>query len=375
MLISHTHERLYMTDLSAENYNKDAHDLLEKALYMLQDGVVIINRRRTIVYINKAGQHILEKQLDRLPQPGEDFMSTITPGRKEEVGTYIDHAFCNKTTIYELNYPFKNDDTWFEFGFYPMPGENGFITHVCIRGRNITDRVLLERTLEKQRKAQKNSIIKATLDAQEKERSEIGRELHDNVNQVLTTVKLYNEICLTEEKVNKAMLQKSVQQINYCIETIRSLSKTLASPRVEEMGLKETIRELVDTFNNTRKVNINYYCYGIKDDRISQDMQTCIYRIAQEQLTNIIKYANASVVDVLLVATSTNLALRIQDNGNGFDLSQKRKGVGITNMISRAESLGGLLEFETSPGNGCSLMVELPIPPASEEEGSAQGLH
>ena len=106
---------------------------------------------------------------------------------------FIDRAFCNETSVFEIHYPQSGKDDWFELGFYPMPEENGIVTHVCVRAKNITDKKLLEKKIDKQRKEQKNLLIKATFDAQEKQRTEIGRELHDNVNQVLTTVKLYNE--------------------------------------------------------------------------------------------------------------------------------------------------------------------------------------
>jgi signal transduction histidine kinase len=246
-------------------------------------------------------------------------------------------------------------------GYYPMPDDSGFVTHVCIRGKDITQQVLLEKELENEREKSRIRLIKATLDAQEKQRSEIGRELHDNVNQVLTTVKLYNELCLTEEYTNKNLLLRSVQQVNHCIETIRSLSKTLSSPRIEESDVKETIRELVDEINATRRVDAHYFTYGVQQEKISQDLLTALYRIAQEQLTNVLKYAKASRVDVMLVSTSTHIALKIQDDGQGFDMEEKRKGVGITNMISRTETLGGTIDLTSSPGKGCSLMVEFPL--------------
>ena len=74
-----------------------------------------------------------------------------------------------------------------------------------------------------------------------------------------------------------------------------------------------------------------------------------------------LKYANASVVDVMLVGTGNSIALRIQDDGVGFDPKQRRAGVGITNMISRSETLGGTIELVSAPGEGCSLMAEFPL--------------
>jgi signal transduction histidine kinase len=288
-------------------------------------------------------------------------MDFVNPERVEKSKVFIADALCNRSSTLIINYPQSGVDTWYELGYYPMPDESGLVTHVCVRGKNVTEQVKLERELENERKKLKNRLIKATLDAQEKQRSEIGRELHDNVNQVLTTIKLYNELCLTEEKTNKKLLLRSVQQVNYCIETLRALSKTLSSPRIEETDIKESVRELVDEINATKRIEAFFFTYGVQQEKISQDLLTTLYRIAQEQLTNVLKYANASRVDVLLVGTSVSIALRIQDDGEGFEPEQKSKGVGITNMISRAETLGGTIEITSAPGKGCSLMAEFPL--------------
>ena len=336
-------------------------DPLERALYILQDAIIIINRKKVVTYINKSASEAVYKQLGRELNVGAHYMDYVHPQRRELNEEYIEQALGNKTSFTTINYPQIGEDTWYQLEFHPMPDDTGLVTHVCVRGKNITKQILLERELESEREKNKIMLIKATLDAQEKQRTEIGRELHDNVNQVLTTVKLYNELCLTEEYTNKHLLLRSVQQVNYCIETLRSLSKTLSSPSIEEADPKESIKELVDEINATRKVDAHYFTYGVQRERISQDLLTALYRIAQEQLTNVLKYAKPSRVDVMLVATSSSIALKIQDDGQGFNQEEKRKGVGITNMISRAETLGGHIDIASQPGKGCSLMVEFPL--------------
>lgn len=336
-------------------------DPLERAMYILQEAILIINRKSYITYINKAAGEKIEKQTGRLPMVGDNYLDFVHPSRTELVKGYIDDAILNVPSTYTLYYPQTGIDAWYQMAYYPMPDETGLVTHVCIRAKDITPQVLLEKELESERKLLKNRLIKATIDAQEKQRSEIGRELHDNVNQVLTTVKLYNELCLTEEITNKRLLLRSVQQVNYCIEALRTLSKTLSSPDIKETDIRDSIKELVDEVNATRRIDANFLTYGIQKDKISQDLLTTLYRITQEQLTNILKYADASKVDVTLVGTSTTIGLSIQDDGVGFDLQEKRKGVGITNMISRADTLGGVIEIKSTPGKGCSLMAEFPI--------------
>jgi signal transduction histidine kinase len=181
------------------------------------------------------------------------------------------------------------------------------------------------------------------------------------VNQVLTTVKLYTELSCYDEVPNKKLLKRSVEQINYCIEEIRSLSRRLAVPKLGELSLEELIKDLVETINFTKKTSIKFLSHGIKNREFNQELQTTIYRIVQEQLTNVIKYAHAGSVNVVIAGTNTDIAIQVQDDGIGFDLKEKSRGNGITNMISRAETMGGTLRFETSPGNGCTMTAEFPL--------------
>jgi PAS domain S-box-containing protein len=333
-------------------------NLLEKALFILQDGICIIEKDATISYINCSAQGILGKYLNRRPVNGNNFFDFIAPERLEIHKEFVSRAFENDPSSFEVEQP---GNIWYEIGYHPMPDEKGVINHVCIKAKDITNRVLLEKKLLQERKARKNKIIKATIEAQEKERSLIGRELHDNINQVLTTVKLYTELSCYEEVPNKNLLKRAVQQINYCIEEIRNLSRRLAVPKIDELGLEELIRDLVNTINSTKKTSIEFLSYGLKNREFKQELQTTIYRIVQEQLTNVLKYAHANSVKVVIAGTNKEIAIQVQDNGIGFELKEESNGNGITNMISRAETLGGSLRFETSPGNGCTMTAEFPV--------------
>ena len=341
--------------------NLQLDSLLDKTLQSLDDGIVLIDREGIVKYYNQAARSQLRRQSGRLVEIGKNFLDGVLPERQQIARASIQDAFNGHSSVHKLLYPQEGLDAWIELSYSPVIEEDGQVSHVCVRAKPITEQMILEKKLEAHNKMQRNAILKAALDAQEKQRAEIGRELHDNVNQVLTTVKLYNEICLSEAQPDRNMLLRSVQQINYCIETLRGLSKTLAPPSREEAGLKENIKELTESIDATRKIAVRFYSYGLKNELIGQELQTTIYRIAQEQLTNVLKYAEASWVDVVLVGTSESIALSIQDNGIGFNWNEKRKGVGITNMISRSEAWGGEIEFRTSPGEGCRMMVEFPL--------------
>ena len=334
---------------------------LEKVLSALPDGILVIDKQGEILYINEQGIKIAKTYMTREVTLGDQFLTGVSKQRTAVVTAFIGEAFLGHSISYRVKSVFNSTEKWFEIGYDPLYDEKGDAANVMIRIKDITRGVELEEQIEKERQEQKSKIIKAALSAQEKERAAIGKELHDNVNQVLTTVKLYNELCLTEEVSNRNLLLKSVQQINFCIDVIRGLSKMLTTPSKEEVDLATSIKELAESISHTGRMEVRFFSYGVSDKKITQDLYTAIYRIAQEQLTNVLKYAAASLVEVMLVGTSHSIALRVQDNGKGFDRNKMRKGLGISNMIARTKTFEGEFDIKSSPGNGCSMMAEFPL--------------
>lgn len=220
-----------------------------------------------------------------------------------------------------------------------------------------THRAHLEREIEDLRlRAQKN-IMKATIDGQEKQREEIGKELHDNINQVLATVRLLLSLLRTEDAAKADIISKSKESVNYCIEEIRRLSHSLTPPSLKEISLKESIEVMIRNipFVNGEQVNLNIT--GLDENILGEGLKVTIYRIIQEQLSNILKYSSASVIQVRLTQNHYNLTLLIEDNGQGFDVKAKRKGIGLANIMSRAELYNGQAVIESSPGAGCTVLV------------------
>lgn len=226
---------------------------------------------------------------------------------------------------------------------------------IIVNARDITDRIKLQNKLDEELANRQKQITAAVIETQEKERSQLGLELHDNVNQVLTTIKLYNEMLLEGMGDQKEILNRSVRHLQNCINEIRSISKRLSAPTLGKICLDESIKELIDSVKLTRRVNIGYSIEGIEGCIISQDLHLAVYRIIQEQLNNILKYAEADLVTIKLSYKHGSLTLSITDDGVGFDVHKKRAGIGLTNMRSRAEHMGGILKIESKRGMGTSL--------------------
>ncbi|HEV7334139.1 MAG TPA: sensor histidine kinase [Flavisolibacter sp.] len=213
---------------------------------------------------------------------------------------------------------------------------------------------------EAEAKQQHKLITEAVIQAQESERSLIGLELHDNINQVLTTVKLHNEMLLEGIGDPKVILPRTLHYLQNCINEIRGLSKRLSAPTLGKISLEESVKDLVDSINLTSKVRIHRQITGMEKGALSQDLHIGIYRILQEQLNNVLKHAEASEVKIQLERRENTIRLCITDNGKGFTVHTRKIGIGLMNMRTRAENLSGTFEVKSKPGQGCKVVVVVP---------------
>ncbi len=206
-------------------------------------------------------------------------------------------------------------------------------------------------------------VSKAIIDTQEKERQYIGAELHDNVNQVLASALLVLSM-IKNEKMNRKETLEFIETgrgyITDAIEELRKLSHELAPASFDNISLENAFKNLVKDFNpdNRFKVDFNFdeIC-----NKASDEVQINLYRIAQEQMKNIIKYADAGKIDIAVTRVNGSINLRVADNGKGFDVKALRNGIGLNNIRKRAESLSGKFMLNSSPGKGCEIFVTIPV--------------
>ncbi len=222
---------------------------------------------------------------------------------------------------------------------------------------DVTEKKQLEAQLEKQQKLRQQQITRAVIRAEEKERRHLGQELHDNINQVLATVKLYLDLCMEGHARKEELIEKSSKNVQIAIEEIRKLSKKLISPDQKTGSLSELLKDLIEEISFASPIQFSLDIKKLKEEVIEEDLKIAIYRIAQEQLKNILNYAEAKSVNVHVCTKDEKLTLIIADDGKGFNLSAPRIGVGITNMTSRAEAFNGKVEIDTAPGKGCTIKI------------------
>lgn len=228
---------------------------------------------------------------------------------------------------------------------------------VLALGNDVTEKVLLENSLIEERKIRQKQITDAVITGQEKERVEIGQELHDNINQILATSKLYMECALAQKNHRHKLIAESKTLTEKAMMEIRNLSNTLLPPSLEEIGLLEALNDLVKNIMSVNPLKIITNWKGFEEVHLDKKLKLTIFRVVQEQLNNIIKHAHATMVKISILQNPGQLCLYVEDDGIGFDTSKKRNGVGLKNIISRSEVNNGKVTIQSKPGEGCIIAI------------------
>jgi PAS domain S-box-containing protein len=300
-------------------------------------------------------------------KPIERLELAIHPDDKERVVSGL-KEFIQGTNrqIWEEEYRFKKAD-----GSYVLVFDRGFliynhegrINRMVGSMQDITEKKELEKQLIKQELDKQKVVAQAVVDAQEKERADIGKELHDNVNQILSTAKLYLELARSDDGERINLIKRSTDNIYNAINEIRTISRSLVPASIGDLGIIESIQDLVENIRATKKLKVEfYYSEGI-DQLISEKQKLMLFRIIQEQVNNVLKHSAASNLVIELMEDGGVVDLTVSDNGKGFELDKvkNKKGLGLYNIASRTELFNGKVKIVSSPGQGCTVNIRVPI--------------
>jgi PAS domain S-box-containing protein len=308
-----------------------------------------------------------ETLLDMIGYPTEEtkglswWLRRIHPQDRQRVSDKVKEITESNQLSWQDEYRFKCAD-----GTYKHVRDKGFVIYenglpVKMIGslQDVTAYKELEDKLTQEKLDRQKEISETVIRVQENERTRIGQELHDNVNQILGTVKLFVDMLTPSGENEKIIKEKSVTYLVSAIEEIRKLSKELVAPELKEKGLLESINRLIEDIRLTTSIQVKFI-HDQENELISRSKKITLFRIVQEQLKNILKYSQASHVDIVLQCKNSNLQLLIKDNGVGFDMKQIRRGIGISNIHDRVKFYNGTMKIESEPGKGCSLEVFIP---------------
>lgn len=284
----------------------------------------------------------------------------MSPEEKQELQQSLPTAnHGNRPSILRKHVKKNNETIFVEVWTHAInyKGNNAWL----VLTNDITEKIQLQNQLVEEKIRRQQEIAKAAIDAQENERETLGRELHDNISQVLTTARLYLNCARETPAMQENMIKRSIETISSAIEEIRRLSGSMIETFHKEVGLELSVNDLIEKIRLAQKCNITLQFSVPDEQQLDDKLKMTVFRIVQEQLNNTLKHAEASEVQVAIIQKKRLLQVTIADDGKGFDTTRKRNGIGITNIISRTELFNGRVKIDSSPGNGCSMQVSFTI--------------
>jgi PAS domain S-box-containing protein len=294
----------------------------------------------------------------------EQWISHIHPDDLDRVQKIVSEILqAKEQNNFDIEYRFKKDDGTYSFVYdrgMILRNEEGKPVRIIGAAQNITERKNLEEELLRNELEKQKAINQATVDSQEMERTEIGKELHDNVNQILTTTKLYLDLALSNKELKDELIGKSSKNIISVINEIRQLSRSLMDPTIGDLGLIDSVNDLIENINLTRKLHVSLVADQKIEASLGKNHKLTIFRILQEALNNAMKHAKAETVQIEFKLYSDSIMVTIKDDGIGFDLSVVKMGAGLKNIQNRVYLINGTYSIISTPDKGCEIIIKFP---------------
>ncbi|MES2430541.1 MAG: PAS domain-containing protein [Bacteroidota bacterium] len=343
---------------------KEQANILNITSKLSYDGIWDWNINTNKFYLSAGFEKLFGLSLNNVKNGKIDWISFVHTDDKDKITNGITIALASAKNYWEDAFRFIKD--------------NGIIANVFSRATIIRDakggasRMIgvvhdisqqknLEEKLASEIRTKNIQISEATEDAKEMERSDIGKELHDNVNQLLGASKLYMEMAGEGGAESRKYLERSSEYTITAIEEIRKLTKGLTTDIIKNLGLCPAIKKLAEDMSEVNPIKITCALKSFIEESVNDKFKLNIFRIVQEQMNNILKHAKATQIGITLLQNKNAIILLITDNGIGFNTDREKQGIGVANIKSRVASFNGTINFISQPGEGCVLNINFPI--------------
>ncbi len=351
--------------LQAKQYIEQSELTLQMILDSLSSAVVVLEGKNQIpIYMNKKAIEIYKNK-----------------GEKESVWSLFEQSFLsnfNDDLISKKEYYSKSKQRWYQITSNLIDWGDGRI--VCLKMlKDITESCDAERR-NKNLLAENRQLLCRNFLLIEQERKYIAKELHDELGQLLTGIKLQADYISRQTNIEHELIKTSaksiVQATSELIKSSRDITNNLRPIILDQLGVIDAIKELVQNWrdlNNHVKFELNIESLP---HQLNDEFQISVYRIVQEGITNACKHAEAHNIKISLKFISSShdenrflLQLKIQDDGKGFaQNSENSKGMGVINMRERTETLNGVFCLINRQKQGAEVFITIPLEPVVQEE-------
>jgi len=352
----------------AERELRASEDRYRMLVETMNDGLGVQDEKGICVYVNDRLCEMLGYSREEMVgRPLIDFLDETNRRIYEE---QMSQRTKGKRGFYEMSWLTKEEEPIFTLmSSQAILDDLGQFKGSFAIVTAINERKRAEEALRRS-ESQLRHLNMQLLTAQETERKRISRELHDELGQALTVMKLHmgfiKKSLAKEQEGLKGECDKAIDYIDEVIENVRRLSRDLSPIILEDFGLSAAIKWLITNFARRHGVEVTLEAVNI-DSLVTEESRTVVYRIVQEALTNVAKHAIAKNVLVEITRVDEKLSISVQDDGQGFDIVQtlsknpEERGLGLATMKAHAHMLGGTLGIWTEQGRGARISLTIPI--------------
>jgi PAS domain S-box-containing protein len=369
----------------------------KKLIDAFPEALLLVEKQGRILSANKAAFELLGCPLDRLAGRDLSALVTVDPS---QLDLYL--RACSRAAQFHIGSFQVRSDTGqqiacrFDGALLPWTGENILLLRLTPRTTSSTPFIALNEQIESLNRAQhglENEVKLRTVElldaqvklqqlsaklmlAQDEERRRLARDLHDSTGQTLTAIQLNLSVLLNEFSLspeNRARIEQTVALTNHAMAEVRTISHLLHPPMLDEAGLCMALRTFIEGFEERSRIAVATDLPA-NFERLSPEMETALFRIVQECLTNVHRHSGSKEASIRLARENGCVVLEVADIGRGLSPanngSSPKTGVGIRGMQERVRLLNGVMEFlDVRPGT--CVRIKLPSPPQTSSDPDA----
>ncbi|MBI3376698.1 MAG: PAS domain-containing protein [Betaproteobacteria bacterium] len=324
---------------------------------------VLLDREFNFIRVNRAYASACGRDVSEFPGHNHfDFYPSDAKAIFEEV-VRTKRAFSTRARAFEFPDHPEWGVTYWDWNLVPVVDARGDVEVLFFCLNDVTESRRRDERMQ-QVMMQLSKLSSQLVDAQESERRRIARILHEEIGQELMAVKLTIQNRVTRSPgCGEGLTHDVLEGLNQVIGRLRQISLDLRPPVLDDLGLVPALVWLISQERSQTGLEVSFRHCGL-NGRLPQEIETAVYRIAQEALSNITRHSGVKRATVDLHGTADSIALRVEDRGRGFgakEVSNSGTGSGLMGMRERARSLGGRVSIEPVPGTGTIVIAELPL--------------
>ena len=337
---------------------------LRQVLSSITDIFYVINKKYQITLMNRTAKELLSKAWGKSVEVGRNILDIIPENSTEPVEESFKKVFSGEAVEYEHFHSSEQMEGWFLVNYHPVINDDEQIIGAYIVTKNITEIKNAEAQVINYNK-QLQELTTHLLTVREEERLRIGREIHDDLGQQLTAIKM--DVAWIDKKTAddnflvKTKLKNIIGLLDGSNQSVRRILNELKPGILDEYGLVDALEWHSKQFMDSTGIPVIIETKE-SEIRLDEELAICIFRVCQEALTNVARHSGAEKVLISIVIANEKITVKIEDNGKGFKVNeaQNKGSFGLIGMNERARSLNGHFEIESADGKGTIITISLP---------------